>query len=366
MDDANKRTKSQDTLDTEITTTTPEEQEQKVELRVLISNAEAGVVIGKGGSNVKHIREQTSTYISILRSEGDARERVMSIQGLVEGVVKGLCMIADLWAADTGNPDKEPQQPAEVKTDVGFKILVHKFLSGCLIGKGGMIARDISSVSGFRLKISPDMLEGSTEKVAFLSGPIASLPTALNKVVKQLADNPLRPNSSAIPYVPGMRVRGYPMPAPGRGDFRGYPGQARIYGQDATGAVPGYAAQGMDGGYGRADQFYAGYPQQTQERPTTTRDGGYQPQPGESVQRIAIPTICAGAVLGKGGRIIGDIKRQSGCSIRIADPEPSTPNERIVTVVGNPQGIQTAIYLIGNRVEMPQAPWRGDEHLQRR
>lgn len=365
MEDTSKRSKAEDTLETADTedptnSTTPETTpDQKVEVRVLISNSEAGVVIGKGGSNVKNIREQTSTYISILRSEGDARERVMSIQGTVEGVVRGLVMIAGLWAADQG-PEQQQVEQVEMKTEIAFRILVHKFLSGCLIGKGGQIARDISSSSGFRLKISPDMLEGSTEKVAFLSGPIAALSTALQKVVQQLADNPLRQNSPALPYVPGreaFRARGM-MGGRGGGDYRGgY--QPRGYGD---GAYPPQPA--MDGGYGR-EPYYPGYPPQA-ERGPPSREGGFQPQPGESLQRIAIPTICAGAVLGKGGRIIADIKRQSGCSIRIADPEPSTPNERIVTVLGNPQGIRTAIYLIGNRVEMPQAPWRGDEHLQRR
>jgi len=85
----------------------------------------------------------------------------------------------------------------------------------------------------------------------------------------------------------------------------------------------------------------------------------YPPAPTtvDTSQKIAIPTVCAGAVIGKGGTIIADIKAQSGCQIRIADPETSTPNERVVTVTGSPQGIQTAVYLIRQRVEQPYGPY---------
>jgi len=75
------------------------------------------------------------------------------------------------------------------------------------------------------------------------------------------------------------------------------------------------------------------------------------------LKKIAIPTVCAGAVIGKGGTIINDIKGQSGCQIRIADPDPASPNERVVTVTGSPQGIQTAVYLIRQRVEQPYAQY---------
>lgn len=75
-----------------------------------------------------------------------------------------------------------------------------------------------------------------------------------------------------------------------------------------------------------------------------------------NTQKIAIPTICAGCVIGKGGAVIRDLRAQSGTNISIADADPTNPNERVVTLTGTPQGIQTAIYLIRQLVEQYQPP----------
>jgi heterogeneous nuclear rnp K-like protein 2 len=68
-------------------------------------------------------------------------------------------------------------------------------------------------------------------------------------------------------------------------------------------------------------------------------------------QKIAIRTVCSGCVLGKGGSIIKELRAQSGTNISLADPDPETPNERIVTITGPPSNIQHAIYLIREAVE---------------
>merc|ERR1719397_66238 len=84
--------------------------------------------------------------------------------------------------------------------------------------------------------------------------------------------------------------------------------------------------------------------------------GGSQSQSNmpTSTQKIAIPTVCAGCVIGKGGSVIRDLRAQAQCNISIADPEQNSPNERVVTLTGTSQGIQTAIYLIRQLVEQYQ------------
>ena len=73
-------------------------------------------------------------------------------------------------------------------------------------------------------------------------------------------------------------------------------------------------------------------------------------------EKIVIPTVCAGTVIGKGGSIIRDIKLQSSTTITIADPEPTAPQDRIVSISGTGHGIQTAISLIRHRVESYTPP----------
>jgi len=78
-----------------------------------------------------------------------------------------------------------------------------------------------------------------------------------------------------------------------------------------------------------------------------------------NTQKIAIPTICAGCIIGKGGSVVRDLRMQSQTNISIAETDPAYPNERVVTLTGTPQGIQTAIYLIRQLVEQFQPPDRG-------
>lgn len=70
----------------------------------------------------------------------------------------------------------------------------------------------------------------------------------------------------------------------------------------------------------------------------------------QSVQKIAIPTVCAGCVIGRNGAVIRELRLQSCAQISIADPAEE-PQERVVTITGTHQSIQTAVYLIRQLVE---------------
>eukprot|EP00808_Paulinella_micropora_P031599 g53825.t1 len=76
----------------------------------------------------------------------------------------------------------------------------------------------------------------------------------------------------------------------------------------------------------------------------------------QSMQKIAIPTVCTGCVIGKRGSVIEELRAQSRTVISIANPEPTNQHERVVTITGSSQGIQSAIYLIRQLVEQYQPP----------
>ena len=77
---------------------------------------------------------------------------------------------------------------------------------------------------------------------------------------------------------------------------------------------------------------------------------------GVKTEKIVIPSVCAGTVIGKGGSIIAEIKSQSGCQVSIATAEPTAPQDRVVSITGSSQGINAAIQLIRQRVESYQPP----------
>jgi polyribonucleotide nucleotidyltransferase len=380
-----------------------------IEIRVLITNYEAGVVIGKGGANVKAIREKSSAFISILKSEGDAKDRVMTVKGTVEHIAQAVFHILSLLLEDKQKKDQEAGSTEPKDETYVLKLLVHKFLAGCIIGKAGTIIKQITADTGARIQVSNEPLPGSAEKSVTLTGTPTATHQAILRVLVQIRENPMRPGSGGALFVPGRPVYGqgapygYP-PPPGEGlrdEYLGafnppYPPPGPS-GPEQTQkiAIPTICAGSVIGKGGTiiADikaqsgcQIRIADPEQTSpnERVVTVTgtpagiqtavylirqrvEQPYGPPPGgfagdsagvgDSSQKIAIPTVCAGAVIGKGGTIINDIKGQSGCQIRIADPDPSTPNERVVTVTGSPQGIQTAVYLIRQRVEQPYAQY---------
>ena len=142
-------------------------------------------------------------------------------------------------------------------------------------------------------------------------------------MLSQLAESPLRSGTKTVHFVPGPSFYDYP----------------------------------ADGQQGQQQQMP---PQHAQQNVPAGAAGPI------SIQKIAIPTICAGCVIGRGGTIIRDLRSQSGTNISIADPDPVTPDERVVTITGTPVGIQTAVYLIRQCVEsyVPPSHQGGDEQQQ--
>ena len=60
--------------------------------------------------------------------------------------------------------------------------------------------------------------------------------------------------------------------------------------------------------------------------------------------QVQVPNDIMGKVIGKGGSVINEIRRESGCRIDIAAPDGGAM--RLVTLTGTAQQTQMAQYLI--------------------
>lgn len=285
--------------------------EDLFEQRVLVSNPESSVIIGKGGNNVKNIRAESGCFVSLLKNDQGTitQERVMTVKGSVEGVAKALQLVAQVLLEARKTQDDT----------LTVKLLINKFQTGSVIGKGGVIIKEIQTETGARIQISNDPLGASTEKSVAVTGTPDVLHGAFLRILTQLKANPLRGGSN-IPYIPGV--------------------------VSPMGYAPPPQAPYPPAPYQPYGQLYPPHQHQQQGPPSS----------GTKTEKIVIPTVCAGTVIGKGGSIISDIKAQSGTQITIADPEPTAPADRVVAITGSSQGIQTAIYLIRQRVENYQPP----------
>lgn len=264
------------------------DQGETQELRILIDNNQVGGIIGKAGANVTRVREQTGIFLSILKAEVNATERVMVLKGQYDQLVEALKMVAELLIeADAKLKKLEvPEEQTKVR------LLVHRGAVGAVIGKGGTVIKETQLETGARVQVSHEPLPQSTEKTVTIFGTPSGIRQAAMRVLSQLRENPLRSNTKSYPYVPGSA---FPFAQP-----------AAVSPFDSIAQT--------------------------------------------NTQKIALPVQCAGCVIGKGGAVIRDLRKESGTNISIADAEPGAV-ERVVTLTGTAQGIQQAIFLITKLVE---------------
>lgn len=284
-----------------------------------------GGIIGKGGASVKSIREDSGCAINIIAPPPNAPnpqqiDRIMTVKGSVDQASRAIYLIAlnmQQRAAERKAMGGEAASAERGRNkdladgSVAVKLLVHRAAVGAIIGKGGESIKTTQSDTGARIQVSAEPLPHSTDKSVTISGTPEVVQSAVHRVLSQLAESPLRSGTKTVHFVPGPHYYGE-------------------YHDASQGAPAGAAASAQGAG-------------------------------PISIQKIAIPTICAGCVIGRGGSIIRSLREQSGTNISIADPDPATPDERVVTITGVAAGIQTAVYLIRQCVESYQPPAQGME-----
>ena len=265
-----------------------------------------------------------------------------------------------------------------------LRLLIPHILIGSIIGKQGVRIREIQDASGARLNASDSTLPLSTERSLVVLGVADAVHIATYYVgqtlVEQLTERFGGPAASAYAtrsggpagVVPGgMQVVPY-VPQPAGGQY-GHPDNFRRHNNlgQRTPANP-YGIPYMHGQppqqqqqqqqamhYGGAQQLnYAGAgPHQPQQQHSTPQSHAGPPQqpmqgvvPGQPLtQQIFIPNDMVGAIIGKGGAKINEIRQLSGSVIKINEPQDNS-NERLVTITGTQECNQMALYMLYSRL----------------
>lgn len=271
-----------------------------------------------------------------------------------------------------------------------LRLLIPAVLIGAIIGKGGARIKEIQEQSGAKLNASDMNLPLSSERSLVILGVADAVHIATYYVATTLMDQLTTrfggPAASAyatrqggpagvipggmqvVPYVPQSAGGSYGHasnmqqydPRSRRGPA---PYQAPYAAQAAAAPVPqqGTAAPVAYGGPQAA--AYAGVgPQQPQMAgghagPATGGHAGPPVQPMQGVvpgqpltQQIYIPNDMVGAIIGKGGAKINEIRQLSGSVIKINEPQDNS-NERLVTITGTAECNQMALYMLYSRLE---------------
>lgn len=292
--------------------------------RFLITNPIAGVVIGKGGETVRSIREQCAVGLNIMKSEGFP-DRVMVVQGEVSNVAQAVCgIVENVIATNAKHPNHNSSDP---------RLLVHAAHCGAIIGKAGATIKETMANTGAKITISSQPLPGSTEKVCEIAGTPTEIQAALEAILSQLKEHPLRPGTSVVNYMSG------PAHAPA---FPQAGSAFHLSGYDPSGA-------GMQA---FADP-YAGMGMGAAVPGNIPQSSGGDSSPGAS--EIEIPAVSVGAVIGKAGATIKFIQQNSACTVVISDRKDAVEGaSRKIAIKGPCNRIPIAIFLIRQALEQQQ------------
>lgn len=340
-------------------------QDRDKQVKILVPNSTAGMIIGKGGNYIKQIKEQSGSYVQISQKakELSLQERCITVVGEKESNKKACLMILQKVVDDpqsgscpnvsyadvagpvanynpTGSPYAVPT--AEVKESHG--------LGGAVGGVGGVLMNGGGALGGLgalalQLYLAPpgtppsapitqhtlDHIKGALRQAGYSEAGVSEIGAALGLLVKH--------------GVLGLGVGG-PMPAPPALSAAYFPLPAQdppaVFGPLAQVSLA-VAPISLQGGV----PFPSASLLPLSKSPTPA-----DAQPKDS-KNVEIAEVIVGAILGPGGRSLVEIQQMSGANIQISKKgtfAPGTRN-RIVTISGSQTAISNAHYLIEQKIQ---------------
>ncbi|BFZ01644.1 hypothetical protein BsWGS_04684 [Bradybaena similaris] len=317
----------------------------RIELRILMQSKNAGAIIGKGGANINRLRNDYKASVTVPDSNGP--ERVLSI-GAELGTV--LDILLDVL------PDMEDSRNRRNDTESELRIIVHQSQAGCIIGRQGFKVKELREKTGANIKVYSTCCPNSTDRVVAVSGKPKVVVGCIEEILELLQQAP--PKGPINLYDPSYSDE-FLAPDYGgyiTGDIRaskGLPRGAAPPPRNLRGGLRGRLGNinannlGLARGLGFGGGFGGGM-QQDFSGDMTSLGGGQGLAFGDEeceTTQVTIPKDLAGAIIGKGGSRITDIRRRSGAMIVIDEPLPGS-NDRIISISGTPDQIQNAQYLL--------------------
>jgi heterogeneous nuclear rnp K-like protein 2 len=339
-----------------------------VTFRILVSRREAGAIIGKEGSNISQIREKYDIKAGVSKVIDGCIDRILSVTGTVDNIPNALVEIAQSVTDANVQTIEEAEQAGtnplrlisyefpplrpliqrpnykseEYKNNYFLRMLIPNSQIGTLIGKGGIRIKSIQETNNIKMVASKDFLEHSNERLVEIQGDDKeNLKNAIKSIAKYLIRD-YQGNSSVTFYVPCSPI-----------DTRGYNGGRRFNGNgnnvnNGPGGYNGPAPMGGNPHIGGPDYSHPVAPNNFISLPPA------DPRLGkEIIKKIAFPNEYIGALIGKRGSRIQEIRIVSQCAVAIEN-ENTEDDEREITLVGTKASVDKAIDLLNMYYEREQ------------
>ncbi|XP_013190956.1 RNA-binding protein Pasilla isoform X4 [Amyelois transitella] len=334
-------------------------QDRDKQVKILVPNSTAGMIIGKGGNYIKQIKEQSGSYVQISQKakELSLQERCITVVGEKENNKKACVMILQKVVDDpqsgscpnvsyadvagpvanynpTGSPYAVPATEVTEGHALGGSVgsVGSVLVNGAAGGALGALALSLSLAPPGSHQPAPltqhtlDHIKVALRQAGYSEGGVAEISAALSLLVKHGVLGLSLP--AALP-APSLSAAYFPE-APVFGPI-GQVGLAVAPISLSTG-VAGFPSAGL--------------------LPLSKSPTPADAQPKDS-KNVEIAEVIVGAILGPGGRSLVEIQQMSGASIQISKKgtfAPGTRN-RIVTISGSPTAISNAQYLIEQKIQ---------------
>ncbi|XP_075483093.1 KH domain-containing protein At4g18375-like [Primulina tabacum] len=313
-------------------------QAEELIVKVVCPGNVIGRVIGKGGSSIRNIRQDSGARVDVEDPKPKHNECIIVVTSMeaLDDLKSSAVEAVLLLQGKINDEDDET---------VTMRLLVHSKVIGCIIGKSGSIINEIRKRTKADIRISkgekPQCADDNDEIVEIF-GQVGSVRDALIQIVLRLRDDVLKDREGGQHSFVGGKAL--------------YSGGASLPVQSELPSVSSTASFGYEkrpesrSGLGLLSSSAYGY------NPLSMGDSGhgqfpsrssslYSRFPPPSTLDMVIPAHAIGKVIGKGGTNIENIRQISGATIEISDPKSSN-GDRVALISGNTEQKRAAENLI--------------------
>ncbi|XP_057979638.1 protein BTR1 isoform X2 [Malania oleifera] len=281
---------------------TSDTTEKPTYIKFLVSNAEAGSVIGKGGSTITDFQSQSGARIQLSRNHEffpGTSDRIIMVSGAANEVIKGMELILSKLLSEIHVEDGDDVDPRSK-----VRLIVPNSSCGGIIGKGGVTIKSFIEDSHAGIKISPqdNNYFGLNDRLVTLTGSLEEQMRAVDLILSKLMEDPHYSQSMNSPFSYPVGTAAY---SPMNYGPNGAGGKFQSNKEDRSNSVT----------IGVADEHI-------------------------------------GFVVGRSGRNIMEISQVSGARIKISDRGDfmSGTTDRKVTITGSQRAIRAAEAMILQKV----------------
>jgi len=309
-----------------------------IEVRLLLLGRNCGGIIGKGGANITRLRTNYGVHVRMPSTQ--TPDRPFTVNGSFENC---LAVVKEVLTHSTQVPYSTHQQ-----CSMELNLLVQTNTVGSILGKGGARITEMRESTNAKFKIYEECLPNSNERVIAIGGDSEEqLIMALTKILHRLQEEPNR--SKTRYYDPSLKSSGMP-PVIKSNEHKGGPtkhpvmphvqntwgnNNHSLMGGGYMGNTPFASGGGiqplMAGGHANADKM---------------PNASLNFMQLQTVTSITTPNEMCGAIIGKGGSRIREVRDISGAKITFSESAKESKEDRVVTIAGTQQQVQMAEHLI--------------------